>query len=282
MKSPGRSAQSEYERLRQRRREKISKRWPLILIGVAIAFVFGLFLPKLIFMIPSALLSQLSPEAAEIALPVEERLVSLATGLALALGAGIGLIRPSRSELAWRKGASGEREVGRALGSLSRKGVASLHDLTMLGSRANIDHVAVGPSGVFVVDAKRYKGRLQVRSRGSGLWINGRNRSHLLDQVRTQAKVVEGVLVQAGLADVTVQAALCFVDTKMPLFSPKRVDGVILCTPNTLRRRLAPTKAGGLEPRSGINSGRGAHVDVEACWILKTSGIVSSSSEPAN
>lgn len=248
MNSPGQSAQSEYERLRQRRREKISKRWPLILLAVVIAFVFGFLLPRLLLMVASAFLSQLSSETSEIALPVSGRLVSLATGVILALGAAIGLLRPSRSELAWRKGASGERQVGRALDSLSRKGVVSLHDLPVPGSRANIDHVAVGPSGVFVVDAKQYKGKLQVRSRGSALWINGRNRSHLLDQVHTQAEIVEGVLRQAGLADIKVQPALCFVGTEIPLFSPNRVDGVVLCTPNALRRRIAPTKSAALSP----------------------------------
>ena len=246
MNRPGRSAQSEYERLRQRRREKVSKRWPLILIAVAVAFVLGFLLPRLILEIPSALLAQLSPEESEIALPVDERLLSLATGFALAIGAGIGLLRPSRSELAWRKGASGERRVGRVLDSLSRKGVVSLHDLSMPGSRANIDHVAVCSAGVFVVDAKRYKGKLQVRSRGSALWINGRDRSQLLDQVRKQAEVIDGIVVQAGLVGVTVQPVLCFVDTEVPLFTPRRVDGVTLCTPNTLRRRIATSKSAGL------------------------------------
>lgn len=248
MNSPGRSAQSEYERLRQRRREKISKRWPLILIAVAVAFGFGFFLPRVLLMVPSALLSQLSPEASEIALPVDERLVSLATGFVLALGAAIGLLRPSRSELAWRKGASGERRVGRALDSLSRKGVVSLHDLSIPGTRANIDHVAIGPAGVFVVDAKRYKGKLRVRSQGSALWINGRDRSQLLDPVRRQADLVAGILVQAGIVDIAVQPTLCFVETEMPLFSPRLVDGVILSTPKMLRRRIAPTKSAGLSP----------------------------------
>lgn len=248
MNSPGRSAQSEYERQRQRRRDRISRRWLLVLIAVVIAFILGFFLPRLLLTVPSALLAQLSPEASEIALPVDERLLSLATGVALAIAAVIGLLRPSRSELAWRKGASGERRVGRVLDSLSRKGVVSLHDLSMPGSRANIDHVAVGPAGVFVVDAKRYKGKLEVRSRVSAVWINGRDRSHLLHQVRKQADLVERILAQAGLDDVAVQPVLCFVDTEIPLFSPKRVNGVVLCTSNTLRRRIPPTKSVALSP----------------------------------
>jgi nuclease-like protein len=29
-------------------------------------------------------------------------------------------------------------------------------------SRANIDHIAIAPSGVWVIDSKRYKGRVSV------------------------------------------------------------------------------------------------------------------------
>lgn len=58
--------------------------------------------------------------------------------------------------------------------------------------------------------------------------------------------MIDGVIAQAGLADLMVQPALCFVDTEIPLFAPERVGGVILCTPKTLRRRLVSTKSAGL------------------------------------
>ncbi|MGH8931168.1 MAG: nuclease-related domain-containing protein [Egibacteraceae bacterium] len=41
-----------------------------------------------------------------------------------------------------------------------------LHDLAIPGSRANIDHVAVGPGGVFVIDSKRWKGYVWVDDAG--------------------------------------------------------------------------------------------------------------------
>ncbi len=37
-----------------------------------------------------------------------------------------------------------------------------LHDRRIPGSRANIDHIAIATSGVWVIDAKRYKGKVQV------------------------------------------------------------------------------------------------------------------------
>jgi hypothetical protein len=58
-----------------------------------------------------------------------------------AMAAGWGLrFRPSPDAVAWRRGAVGERRTARLLGPLERQGWAVLHDLTVPGSRANIDH----------------------------------------------------------------------------------------------------------------------------------------------
>ena len=37
-----------------------------------------------------------------------------------------------------------------------------LHDLAVPGSRANLDHLVIGPGGVFVIDSKQYRGRLEL------------------------------------------------------------------------------------------------------------------------
>jgi hypothetical protein len=41
-----------------------------------------------------------------------------------------------------------------------------LHDRAIPGTRSNIDHIAVVPSGVWVIDTKQYRGRVQRRDRG--------------------------------------------------------------------------------------------------------------------
>jgi Nuclease-related domain len=82
----------------------------------------------------------------------------LAPRLGLVLGglatmvAGLGLrFRPSPVARAWRRGAAGERRTARLLSQLQRRGWAVLHDLAVPGSRANIDHLAIGPGRVFVI-----------------------------------------------------------------------------------------------------------------------------------
>jgi Nuclease-related domain len=74
--------------------------------------------------------------------------------------------RPSPEAVAWRRGAAGERRTARLLDPLERQGWAVLHDLAVPGSRANLDHLVIGPGGVFVIDSKQYRGRLELDPSG--------------------------------------------------------------------------------------------------------------------
>jgi hypothetical protein len=86
------------------------------------------------------------------------------------MAAGWGVrFRPSPDASAWRRGAAGERRTARLLNQLERQGWVVLHDLAIPGSRANLDHLVIGPGGVFVVDSKLYRGRLRLDSSGR-LW----------------------------------------------------------------------------------------------------------------
>jgi hypothetical protein len=96
--------------------------------------------------------------------------LALVLGALAAVAAGWGLrFRPSPDALAWRRGAAGERRTARLLAGLERQGWVVLHDLTLPGSRANLDHLVIGPCGVFVIDSKQYRGRLQLDPSGR-LW----------------------------------------------------------------------------------------------------------------
>ena len=63
--------------------------------------------------------------------------------------------RPSSEVSAWRRGAVGERRTARLLAALERHGWAVLHDLALPDGRANLDHLVIGPGGVFVIDSKQ-------------------------------------------------------------------------------------------------------------------------------
>lgn len=83
----------------------------------------------------------------------------------------------SQSTRAWAQEAAGERRVAEYLAACA--GVLCLHDRKVPGSKANIDHIAVGPSGGYVIEAKRYTGAVERRS-GGRLFVGGRNRTKLV------------------------------------------------------------------------------------------------------
>jgi len=62
--------------------------------------------------------------------------------------------RVSADTAAWRRGARGERRTARKLRPLLRAGWTVLHDVAIPQSRANADHLLIGPPGVFLADYK--------------------------------------------------------------------------------------------------------------------------------
>jgi hypothetical protein len=95
----------------------------------------------------------------------------------------------------WRKGAEGEEAIGRTFERLSAEGFIVLHDRRKPGTRWNLDHVIVGPPGVYVIDAKYYSGRLEIRSTGT-IFRPGPKRVYVKD--RPQDKRVSGMDWQVG------------------------------------------------------------------------------------
>ena len=60
----------------------------------------------------------------------------------------------------WHYGAMGEQWTARSLQPLEARGWVVLHDLP--GDCGNLDHVVVGPGGVFLLDSKRWRGSTTV------------------------------------------------------------------------------------------------------------------------
>ncbi len=60
----------------------------------------------------------------------------------------------------WRAGAEGEQRTARAVRSLVRDGWVLLNDLPR--GAANIDHVLIGPAGVFLIESKQLGGAVSV------------------------------------------------------------------------------------------------------------------------
>jgi hypothetical protein len=122
----------------------------------------------------------------------------------VAIGSGL-RFRPSPDAIAWRRGAVGKRRTARLLAPLERQGWAILHDLAIPGSRANLDHLVIGPGGVFVIDSKQYRGRLQL-DRFGRLWHGHFPLAPALRAVSFEADQAARVLRDPGMAVVPIVA----------------------------------------------------------------------------
>jgi hypothetical protein len=132
--------------------------------------------------------------------------LSLVVGVLAAAAAGWGLrFRPSPEATAWRRGAAGERRTARLLGPLERHGWAVLHDLAVPRSQANIDHLVIGPGGVFAIDSKQYRGRLRLESSGR-LWHGRYPLAPALGAVSFQADRAAQVLPDPDVVVVPIVA----------------------------------------------------------------------------
>lgn len=119
-------------------------------------------------------------------------------------GAGKGRIRRAvekaldvhSDERHWRRGAEGEEEVGRRLDRLPRDQWAVIHDLTIGTEGANLDHLVIGPPGVFSVNTKHLTGKVTLYDRA--ILQNGHRTSFVRDSVREAAKVQQRLSAAAG------------------------------------------------------------------------------------
>jgi Nuclease-related domain len=115
-------------------------------------------------------------------------------GLAIALLVGWRLrFRPSEQVTARRRGGEGERRTARLLERLTRDGYVVFHDLAVPDSPANVDHLVIGPSGVFVIDSKQWSGSIHQGADGL-VWHNHYPLDRALETVRWEARAISHVL----------------------------------------------------------------------------------------
>jgi Nuclease-related domain len=115
-------------------------------------------------------------------------------GLALAALVGWRLrFRSSEQACTWQRGAHGERRTARLLDRLIRDGFVVFHDLAVPGSPANVDHLVIGPTGVFVIDSKQWTGSVQQGADGLA-WYNHYPLDRTLETVRWEAETLGRLL----------------------------------------------------------------------------------------
>jgi hypothetical protein len=167
--------------------------------------------------------------------------LSLVLGGLAAMATAWGLrCKPSPDAVAWRQGAAGERRTARLLAPLERQGWAILHDLAVPGSTANLDHLVIGPGGVFVIDSKQYRGRLQLDAVGK-LWHGRHPLAPTLGAVSWEADQAAQALPDPGVAVVPIVAVHGaqvpwgkVVTDGVPVVAAQRLPSMLLALPAVL------------------------------------------------
>jgi len=90
------------------------------------------------------------------------------------------------------RGAKGEEQVGGLLQSMSDEGWLFIHDASF--GHGNVDHIAIGPGGVFTIETKSHPGPVRV----------GRIHGATLRQAQSQQKLI------AQITGETVQPLIVF------------------------------------------------------------------------
>lgn len=124
---------------------------------------------------------------------------------------------------AWSKGSVGEEKTERLLERLP-SGFLVLHDLAIPGSKANIDHLVIGPTGVFVVDSKNYQGKI-TENRAGELWSGKYPMARAIETLNW-----ESTKVAEALGGIEVGAILCVHGAELPRRNIVK-HGVILAGP---------------------------------------------------
>ncbi len=107
--------------------------------------------------------------------------------------------RVSQDARNWQRGARGERRTARQLDRLTRHGWVVFHDLAVPDSRANADHLIIGPAGVFLADSKNWRGHLAFAPDGT-LWRGSYPLTATLATIGFEAQAMVGALAVPGLA----------------------------------------------------------------------------------
>jgi hypothetical protein len=80
------------------------------------------------------------------------------------------------------------------------------HDLAVPDSDANVDHLVIGPSGVFVIDSKQWSGSIHQGADGLA-WHNHYRLDRTLEAVRWEAQMIGRLLGTRAAAVVCVHGA---------------------------------------------------------------------------
>ncbi len=152
------------------------------------------------------------------------------------------LVNASRMRLnAFIKGARGEESVAGKLSFLPST-FTVFHGLPSMGrgmlaeGGRDLDHVVVGPSGLFVIETKNWDGKITTED-GLILYNGEEPGRQPVEQVKAAASRLRSRLKDASDIDVDVHPVVCFVNNSLQ-GGQQGITGVVVCNSEELNNVL--------------------------------------------
>jgi hypothetical protein len=154
----------------------------------------------------------------------------------------------ARHDHNFTKGAAGEYLMDISLQKHVNEGAVILTDRSVPGTDANIDHVVVAPSGVWIIDSKNWRGRIEYRATTSmgmdtRLYVGGKDRTSAVENIFNLVIPVAQVI---GDKSVPIRQALVFIEgdwskvpaARMLTSRPYQHLGVLISWPKALWKKI--------------------------------------------
>ncbi|WP_434380428.1 nuclease-related domain-containing protein [Melittangium boletus] len=125
----------------------------------------------------------------------------------------------------WAQGAAGEEYVASLLDSLQTQGWTALHDLKVGPQGPPVDHLVIGPAGVFVLDTRWVSG--PVRVEGERIRVNTFPQNYLEHLEARVRDVHDRLLAASGRRALEVRGLLVFVEPELTVKAPPAALDVI-------------------------------------------------------
>ena len=110
-----------------------------------------------------------------------------------------------------------QRITQRKLAGLERAGYRALHARPIPDSEEVIDHLVVGPTGVYAIDSEKWNRKLPIRTRnGKQLWLGPASQKQRLEHAKWEAHRASELLSARLGRDIAVRPALAIYGPHIP------------------------------------------------------------------
>lgn len=153
-----------------------------------------------------------------------------------------------RRDRNWLKGAAGEYLMDQSLHRRLNEDAVILTDRAIPKTKSNIDHVVIAPSGVWIIDSKKWKGKIEYKADSftsvtMHLYVDGKDRTSAIEAIYGLVIPVAQIIDDRSIP---IHPALVFIEGNwsyrsfpgLPFNKPRQHEGVWITPPKMLADKI--------------------------------------------